>query len=137
MKLRLAVIACLLVAGTAHAQNAARPAGKAKVRKSAIGGAIYDAKHHPIPKVKAFIYYNDSATNASGYTDASGHFETNNVMPGTYNLRLVYPAGKRLVVNGIPVKQLKVTQIEIATNEPTADSALAYTDIAPKPAPKK
>ena len=137
MKPIIAVAACLLIAGAAHAQNTAKPAGSAKVRKNAIAGNISDGRHRPMPKVKAFIYYNDSATNSSGYTDAMGNFETNNVMPGTYNLRLVYPAGKRLIVNGVPVKKLTVTHIDIATNEPTNDSAVAYTDIAPKPAPKK
>ncbi|GAA4465993.1 hypothetical protein GCM10023093_19250 [Nemorincola caseinilytica] len=136
MKPIIAVIACLLIAGASHAQNTAKPAGKAKIRKNAIGGTITDARHRPIPKVQAFIYYNDSATNSSGYTDASGRFETNNVLPGTYNLRLVYPSAKRLIINGVPVSKLRVTQIDIATSEPTTDSAISYTDIA-KPTAKK
>lgn len=134
MKLILVAATCFFVSGATYAQNATQHAGHARVRKTAIGGTINDKKGHPVPKVQAYIYKGDSATNSSGYTDANGNFETNNVMPGTYDLRLVYPSAKRIVINGVPVKMHRVTYINLATTEPTADSAISYSDIAPKAA---
>src|SRR5471030_3127820 len=56
---------------------------------SAIGGFIHDARRHPLTGVEAFIYMADSSIVASGYTDAMGYYETNGVLPGKYDLKIV------------------------------------------------
>lgn len=131
MKPILALVACLLVSDGLFAQNAAQPVGRSKVRKNAVGGIITDLRNNPLPKVQIYIYKGDSATNASGYTDARGNFETNNVMPGVYDLRVVYPSSTRIVISGVPVKMHKVTYFKLAANAPTADSTVAFTDLVP------
>jgi hypothetical protein len=129
MKLITLVTACLLLAGVAQAQNT-------KVRKSAIGGTIKDARRQPINKVQAYIYRNDTIA-ASGYTIADGSYETNNVKPGTYELRLVYPSTRRISITGVPVKMLKITTVSLMTSEPLEDSTIAYTDLYPNTVVKK
>ncbi len=138
MKLSLTVAACLLISGAAFAQatTPAKTSGQTKIRRTAIGGTIKDARRNPVPKVQAFVYKNDTLL-ASGFTGADGNFETNSVMPGVYTLRLVYPStGRRFVVNGVPVKALKVTPVNYTGVEPTADTAMSYIELMPPP-PKK
>ncbi len=130
MKLISTVVACLAISCAVQAQTTTT--AKRKVRKNAIGGTIMDARHKPVPKVQAFVYFGDSAVNASGYTDASGYFETNSVMPGTYDLRIVYPNANRLIINGVTVKGLKVSRVSIATDMPTTDSTVSYLDVIEK-----
>lgn len=132
MKPILALVACLFLSGSLFAQNT----GKSTTRKTAVGGLITDLRHNPLPKVQVYIYKGDSATNASGYTNAQGSFETNNVMPGVYDLRIVYPSSRRIIVSGVPVKMHKVTSFKLAANAPTADSTIAFTDLVPA-APKR
>jgi hypothetical protein len=137
MKLIVAVTGCLLFAGVALGQTTTRAtaSGGAKIRKNAIGGTIKDIRRRPVAKIQAYIYRNDTIA-ASGYTNAEGNYETNSVMPGVYSLRLVYPSSKRITVTNVPVKQLKITMVNITTAEPVEDSTIAYTDLVP-PAPKK
>lgn len=132
MKPILALVACLVVSGSVLAQNA----GRSKVRKTAVGGLITDLRYNPLPKVQVYIYKGDSATNASGYTNAQGNFETNNIMPGVYDLRIVYPSSRRIIVSGVPVKMHKVTTFKLVANDPTADSTIAFTDLVPAAAKK-
>jgi hypothetical protein len=135
MKLIFSITACILFSGVLAAQTG-NVAAKKKVRKNAIGGTILDARRLAIPKVQAFIYLGETATNSSGFTDADGYFETNQVMDGTYDLRLVYPSAKRIVVTGIPVKGRRITEVNLITNMPTADSTIAWSDIAPRSSKK-
>ena len=137
MKLITATIAGLLLWQTAGAQTTPK-AGSTKVRKSAVAGYITDLRGEPMPKVQAFIYLGDSATNSSGYTDSKGYFETNNVLPGTYSLRLFFPAnGRRITINDVPVKKLQLTQFRLKTEVPAADSSIAWGDVAPAAPAKK
>lgn len=124
-------------AAAAAKPAAARPAA-AKVRKTAIGGTILTARREPVAKIQAYIYSNDTIK-ASGFSDASGKFETSSVMPGVYTLRLVYPrSGRRITVSGVPVKALKVTTVNYTGIEPTADSTFTYNELMPAaPAAKK
>lgn len=130
MKLIVVVAGCLLFSGTSMGQTGARKAGATKVRKSAIGGTIRNSRWSPLPKVQAYIY-NAETIVASGYSDASGYYETNSVAPGTYDVRFVYPSSKRVTVTGIPVKMLKITELNLASEEPSADTTIAYTELVP------
>ena len=103
---------------------------------TAIGGSIRDARYHPLPGVETFIYQADSSIIASGYTDAKGYYETNGVLPGKYDLKIVYPSNKAVIVKGVPVKS-GVTQLNLNLNPPDADTTLLYTDLVPKVEPKK
>lgn len=140
MKLITIVAASILFSITAHAQ----PASKAtvgsnanKIRKNAVGGIIKDLRRQPVPKLQAYMYRNDTLI-GSGYTTAEGAFETSNVPPGTYALRIVYPtSGKRITITGVPVKLKTITPVNLMVNEPIEDSTISYTDIAPKPEVKK
>lgn len=127
MKLIFALAVSLSVSATSYAQNAT----PSKVRKTAVAGTITDATGNPMPKVQAYIYKGDSATNSSGYTDARGKFETNNVMPGVYDLRLVFPNSKRVIVNGVPVKMRQITYFKLSANEPVEDSTVSFNDLVP------
>jgi hypothetical protein len=117
---------------------AARPAAAAKVRKTAIGGTILTARREAVAKIQAYIYSNDTIK-ASGFSDASGNYETSSVLPGVYTLRLVYPrSGRRITVSGVPVKALKVTTVNYTGIEPFADSTFTYNELMPAaPAAKK
>jgi hypothetical protein len=110
---------------------AARPAAAAKVRKTAIGGTILTARREAVAKIQAYIYSNDTIK-ASGFSDASGNYETSSVLPGVYTLRLVYPrSGRRITVSGVPVKALKVTTVNYTGIEPVADSTFTYNELMP------
>ncbi len=137
MRLITATIAGLLLWQTAGAQTTPN-AGGTKVRKSAVAGYITNLRGEPMPKVQAFIYLGDSATNSSGYTDSKGYFETNNVLPGTYSLRLFFPSvGRRITIADVPVKKLQLTTFRLKTEIPAADSSIAWGDIAPQAPAKK
>ncbi len=139
MKLIIAVTSCLLLAGSSFAQNnTGSSTGKgAKIRRTTIGGVVLDARRQPVPKVQAYIYKNDTIM-ASGYTTADGRYEANSVLPGIYSLRFAYPSsGRRVTVTGVPVKALKVTTVDLRSNEPAADTTITYNELYPKVAPKK
>jgi hypothetical protein len=143
MKQVLLFTASLLIASSVSAQTTTTTVKKTTTTTtkttrtaahgSAVGGYIHDARMHPLAGVQAFIYANDSAGSiiASGYTDAMGFYETNGVAPGRYNLKIVYPSTKAVVVKGVPVKG-GVTQVILHANPPEADTTLLYTDMVPK-----
>lgn len=108
-----------------------------KVKKDgpAIGGFILDGRKHPIEDVHAFIYAPDSSIIASGYTDATGHYETNAVLPGTYQVKIVYPTDKAILVSGVIIKK-GITPINLTMNAPAADTTMAFANFVP-PAPEK
>ena len=131
------VVASLLISVTAHAQTAPKATARAsnganKIRKNAVGGTIKDLRRLPLPKLQAYLYRNDTLV-GSGYTSSEGAFETSNVPPGTYVLRIVYPAtGKRITITGVPVKLKTITPVNLMVNQPVEDSTISYTEIAPK-----
>jgi hypothetical protein len=136
------VVASLLISVTAHAQTATKATTRAsngakKVYKNAVGGTIKDLRRQPLPKLQAYLYRNDTLI-GSGYTSSEGAFETSNVPPGTYALRIVYPAtGKRITITGVPVKLKTITPVNLMVNQPVEDSTITYTEIAPKTEVKK
>ncbi len=136
------VVASLLISVTAHAQTAPKATTRAsngakKVYKNAVGGTIKDLRRQPLPKLQAYLYRNDTLV-GSGYTSSEGAFETSNVPPGTYALRIVYPAtGKRITITGVPVKLKTITPVNLMVNQPVEDSTISYTEIAPKKEAKK
>jgi hypothetical protein len=151
---RIAAFALLAIAAhSLHAQNlkpapnmpgaaaaattpaaASRPA-PVKVRKTGIGGTMMNELREPVAKIQAYIYRGDDII-ASGFSDAKGYYETNNVLPGTYTLRLVYPkSGRRITVPGVPVKMRQVTIVNYKGPEPVGDSTIGYTDLMPPPPP--
>ena len=69
--------------------TAPRHAVATKVRRTAIGGTLMNARREPVAKIQAYAYMNDSIK-ASGFTDASGKYETSNMMPGVYTLTSVH-----------------------------------------------
>lgn len=124
-------------APAATAGPAAAPArtAPAKVRKTGIAGIVTNRFGEPASKVQAYVYNGDNIM-ASGYADANGRYETNNVLPGTYTLRLVYPkSGRRINIPGVPVKMRQLTVVNYRGMEPVGDSTIAYTDLMPQ-APK-
>ncbi len=140
MKLIATLSACLFVFGTSYGQNApsAKKTGHkaaANDNKTMISGSLRDMRNKPIKGIKAFVYKPDSTIVASGFTDGTGHFETNNLMPGTYFVKLIYPTDKVVLVYGLEVK--KSLELNYKANPPAEDTMLAYDLIMPKPEPKK
>jgi hypothetical protein len=140
MKQILLLAACLLTIHTAFAQAApphkgGKTANKAH-KNNAIGGYIKDARNRPIPDVEAFVYKSDSTIAASGYTDSSGHYETTALLPGKYDMKIIYPSEKTVLVTGVIVKK-GVTNISLTMPDPPADSLILYVELLPKPAEKK
>lgn len=121
---------------TAASPAPAARTAPAKVRRTAIGGTVLNQFREPVAKIQAYIYNGDNIM-ASGFSDAKGYYETNNVLPGTYTLRLVYPkSGRRINIPGVPVKMHQVTIVNYRGIEPVGDSTIAYTDLMPPPPPK-
>jgi hypothetical protein len=125
----VALSLCLLVSGAAIAQKTAAPAKK-DPRKTAIAGTILNTRKQPVAGVQAFIYKKDSIA-ASGYTDDMGYYETNATVPGIYNLKLVYPSAKVMMVTGVPVKNGVLTTVSLKAIPPIADTTIAYADLVP------
>ncbi len=100
----LAFSAC----GTSFAQSAApaktAPPASSKLHQTAVGGQVTDARKHPILGVEAFIYQPDSTIIASGYTDSAGNYQTNSVLPGKYDVKIVYPTSKTILIKGVVIK---------------------------------
>jgi len=144
MKQIIVLASCMLIFSAAYAQKTASTAKgtsvvktKAPIKKfPTVGGIIRDAHKHPIPGVKAFAYAPDSTISASGYSDSAGHYETNALAPGTYNLKLVYPSDKITRIAGVVVKR-GITEININMDEPVEDTTLSWADFAPKVPAKK
>jgi hypothetical protein len=144
MKKITAFIFVLAVSGTTFGQNTRTtrvnptPAqrGASNAHKSAVGGMMTDARRHPIPGVQAFIYQVDSSIIASGFTDSTGAYETNSVLPGKYDVKIVYPSAKAILIKGVVIKA-GVTQISFRAEPPAADTSFPYTVLVPKSEPKK
>ncbi len=134
---------CLFIFGTASAQKKKEshpnisviPQKPGVYHKSAIGGYFTDVHKHPIRGLQAFIYLPDSTIGASGFTDSAGYYETNNVLPGIYTLKIVYPRTSTAVtITGVPVVRETITEISFFKNEPpTTDTIFSYLSIEPKP----
>ena len=150
MKQLTALATCLLIAGALHAQTTTKvtrqvmppittlPQRNKAIKKSAIGGFLTDTRRRPIKNVKAYIYNADSTIAASGYSDSLGYYETNTVKPGLYDLKITYPTARyATMITGVPVLVGKITNISfLKADAPVADTAIAYTDIAPLPPEK-
>ena len=136
MKQFLGFALCLFISGSMLAQKGASFAKK-NPNKSAIAGIILNMRKQPVSGVKAFVYKKDSIA-ASGFTDSAGYFETNFVVPGIYDLKLVYPSEKMVVITAVPVKARTITMTNLKMADPAADSTVSYATIAPqKPQPVK
>lgn len=122
-------------ASAASSAPAARTA-PVKVRKTCIGGTVLNEYREPVAKIQAYIYKGDDIM-ASGFSDSRGYYETNNVLPGVYTLRLVYPkSGRRITIPDVPVKMRQVTMVNYRGIEPVGDSTIAYAELMPPPPPK-
>jgi len=145
MKHILVLALGLIICGSSFAQKTATtqktmtPAEKkaADLRKNAVGGYIRDSRYRPIEGVEAFIYLGDSANTiiASGYTDATGYFETNSVPSGKYTIKIVYPNYKNILVPGVIMKK-GITDITLKCDPPAADTSINYIFFQPKPVEK-
>lgn len=144
MKQIITLAASLLICGTSFAQKGGKNDNDpAKVQRQliasgrcALTGVFTDAHNRPIEGVKAFIYQKDSSIIASGFSDASGHYETNSVLKGDYTIKLVYPSAKAMVVSGMPLKP-GFNQLNIKSDAPAADTTMQASSFMPKPAEKK
>jgi len=145
MKKLITLTICLMAAGMTFAQQSAAPKKKltpaeqyTAAHKTAVGGYIRDARNTPIPDVKVFVYRADSSAEiiSSGYTDAMGYYETNFTYPGKYNLKIVYPEAKSVMVSGVIIKK-GITNISLKADPPVADTALPYANFLPKPVETK
>jgi len=131
---------CLCAASALQAQKQApkkvnsTAAHRAKNR-TAIGGFILDNRRQPIPGVEAFVYRADSTIAASGYTDSMGHYETNAVLPGKYDMKIVYPSDVMASVTGVVVKK-GITNISITMASPPQDTLILFYELQPKPVEK-
>ncbi len=145
MKQFILLAASFLSIGTSIAQNSSKTAKPmtaaekkaADMRKNCVGGYVRTARYMPMEGIQAFIYLGDSANTigASGYTDATGYYETNSVAPGKYNVKFVYPNNKSIMVSGVTLKR-GITDISLKNDAPTADTGINYLYFAPKPAEK-
>jgi len=137
MKKIIVFTIALLFSGTLFAQNnTAAKKSSSSLHKTAIGGMITDKYKRPYAGVQAFIYQKDSSIIASGFTDLTGYYETNSVLPGKYDLKIVYPNNKAILVKAVAIKQ-GVTLVNFNWGIPAGDTTVQYTDLLPKPAEKK
>jgi len=144
MRKIIVLAACLCTFSVSYAQKASSPAKTQgsnlqkmiATKRCAASGTIRDAKNFPLKNVKIFIYAADSSISASGYTDEKGHYETNSVAPGTYDVKIAYPSQKAMMITGVIMKP-GFTALNLKANVPEADGSMPYSDIAPKPAEKK
>ena len=137
MKIIATLSVCLFVFCTSYGQQAAtHKSSGTKVTKPVFMGSIRDTRNKPIKGVKAFVYKQDSTIVASGYTDSTGHFETNSVPAGLYFVKIVYPSTKTTMIYGITMKAASM-EINLRSNPPDADTMLAYETLLPKPEVKK
>ena len=140
MKKIMATAVCICTVASAFAQTKNPAAHKGapmhKPVRPSVEGTIRDAHYHPVRGVEAFIYQKDSTIIASGYTDSMGHYETNAVMPGTYNVKIVYPGAKDMMVTGVVIKA-GPTQLNVKGAAPAADTSVAFTTLMPQPEKKK
>jgi len=141
---RIATLAiCLFIFGTASAQKKKEshpnisviPQKPGVYHKGAIGGYFTDVHKHPIRGVQAFVYLPDSTIGASGFTDSAGYYETNNMLPGMYTLKIVYPSPTTSVtITGVPIVRETITEISFFKIErPTTDTIFSYLSIEPHP----
>ena len=141
MKLIATLSVCMLIFSASYGQMADAKKGGAekgagKSGKTVFMGSIRDMRNKPIKGVKAFVYKQDSTIIASGYTDSTGHFETNSVPAGQYFVKVVYPSAKATLIYGITLKNTSL-EINLKSNPPEADTMFAYDLLMPKPDPKK
>jgi hypothetical protein len=135
MKKLIALAVCFLAFGSSFAQQGAAPKRTSNANRTVISGTILDARNHPIEGVQTFVYPPDSSIIASAYTDATGYYETNSVLPGTYSLKIVYPSNKAIMVTGVVIKR-GMTRVNIKANPPDADTVITYKDLMLKPVEK-
>jgi hypothetical protein len=147
MKKMFAFAFCIFAAGSTFGQApAAQPKAAAPQKTTTAPKSATAPKTTQATKVKkdgpaiggedvhAFIYAPDSSIIASGYTDATGHYETNAVLPGTYQVKIVYPTDKAILVSGVIIKK-GITPINLTMNAPAADTTMAFANFVP-PAPE-
>ena len=121
------------------AQTGSKSSGKKekKVEKtSIITGTITDNRKMPIKNVKAYVYKADGSIAASGYTDATGKYETNRLPDGDYSVHFVYPNAKYLTVSGIKMKTTLIT-LNLKADQPESDTTATYDALMPKVEPPK
>lgn len=144
MRSIIVLFVAMLVSGPLFAQQSAQkpltPEQKraADARKNAISGFIRDSRNRPMEGIQAFIYAKDSAATilASGYTDATGYYETNSVMPGKYNIKIVYPSTNKAILVPDVVMKRGLLNISLKNDMPTADTSIEYRIFQPAPTPK-
>ena len=145
MKKIIVLTLCFIASGMAFAQQSATPQKganaaqkRSSVHNNGISGHLTDARNVPILGARAFVYGTDSsgAIVSSGYTDSMGYYESGYTSPGKYNLKLVYPTEKTVMVNSVIVKKGMI-DISLRMNSPEADTTLPYTMFLPKPVEKK
>ncbi len=128
----------LLIFGSANGQTisaeqkAAAAAKKAAAMRPGVTGIITNMYKEPIKGIKAFLYGADSTIIGSGYTDATGHYETNSVPAGVYMMKLEYPSAKHALITGIALKKVQLT-MNLKMDSPPEDTLIHYSEIAPKP----
>lgn len=144
MRRILTLTICLFVFGTVSAQKKKEarpnisvvPQKPGVYHKSAVGGYFTDARKHPIKGMQLFLYLPDSTIGASGFTDDAGYYETNNILPGFYTMKIVNPNWRTsLTITGVPVVRETITEISFFkfADAPYNDTLFAYSAIEPKP----
>ncbi len=145
MKKLIVLFISIFVCGSSFAQQSSNqkpltPEQKrlADLRKNAVSGFVRDMRNRPIEGVQAFIYAKDSAQTilASGYTDATGYYETNSVLPGKYDIKIVYPSTNKSVMVADVMMKRGLLDISLKTDVPTTDTNINYMVFQPKPAGK-
>jgi hypothetical protein len=144
MKKLITLTACLFLVSASFAQKNAPVANdfiKAQrnlvaTGRCAFNGTIADMHNHGIVNAQLFIYGPDSSIIASGYTNASGAYETNAVLKGKYVVKVVYPNAKALMINDAMLKKPGYTPLNIIADMPTADTTIAFAEFMPKPVEK-
>ncbi len=121
--------------GTATKKGATSATKAKKIKGPGVEGFIRDGHKHPLDDVHAFIYGKDSSIAASGFTDATGHYETNAVLPGVYSVKYVYPEAKYILVTGVEIKK-GLTLLDISMDPPASDTSVGFTTLMPPPEKK-
>ena len=86
--------------------------------------------------MQAFVYLPDSSIGASGFTDEAGYYETNNILPGLYTLKIMNPNWRTsMTITGVPIVRETITEVSFFKlwDAPYNDTIFAYSAIEPKP----
>ena len=138
MKQTITLATCILLSGMSFAQSSSKAKNDpATIQRNLVAtgkceltGRFTDARNHPLKGVEVFIYEKDSSISASGFSDSTGRYETNAVLPGLHNVKLAYPGAKMAFIPNVPMKK-GFNPLSLKADAPAADTTLDVATVMP------